>query len=420
MRILFVHQNFPGQYLHIVRALAAQGGHQLVAFKLVQPGQSLPNMPGVQLVGYTLPRGSSPGIHPWVSDLETKVIRGEACAAALELLLAGGFRPDLICAHAGWGECLFFKDLLPDVPLLTYQEFFYQARGFDLDFDPEFQEVALPWQACARNRLKRVNPLLNLLASDWNVTPTRFQHSSFPQGFQGRISMIHDGINLAAIEQAAATTTFTLPDGTALQAGEPTVTFVNRRLEPQRGCHTFIRSIPAIQEHCPAARIVIVGNTTGGGYGARCPQGEWKDRFLAEIEGRYDPARVHFTGPLPYRQFLPLLRLSAVHVYLTYPFVLSWSLLEALASGCAVVGSATAPVQEVIRDGINGLLVDFFAPGDLAAAVAELLASPERRQGLGQAAAAAARPYGLDRCVPRQQALMEMVASRSLGAGAGG
>lgn len=414
MKILFVHQNFPGQYLHIARALAAKGSHQLVALRMRPAEGPLPRIPGVRIVPYRASRSTTVGIHPWAMDLEAKLIRGEACAAALERLLAEGFRPDLICAHAGWGECLFFKDLLPDVPLLTYQEFFYQARGFDLDFDPEFQPP-LQWGDCARSRLKAVNPLLNLMAADWSVTPTRFQHSSFPSSWRQRISVIHDGINLEGIERTAAVRHLRLPDGTELRAAEPTVTFVNRSLEPYRGCHTFLRAIPAILERHPKARIVIVGKTEGASYGAVCEQGEWKDRFLAEIEGRYDSSRVHFTGHLPYEQFLPLLRLSAVHVYLTYPFVLSWSLLEALASGCAVVGSATAPVQEVIRDGQNGLLVDFFNPAELAAAVAELLAHPERRQALGAAAAASARPYGLAQCLPRQLALMEMVASRSLG-----
>ncbi len=413
MRILFVHQNFPGQYIHILRALAAQGGHQLVGMKLVSPGETLPKMAGVQVVGYSLGRGSSDQVHPWVGDLEAKVIRGEACAAALAQLLAKGFRPDLICAHAGWGECLFFKDLLPEVPLLTYQEFFYRARGLDLDFDPEFQ-AELSWRDCARSRLKTANPLLNLISSDWCVTPTHFQQQTYPERWRGQISVIHDGIDLAAIQRAASTQELALPDGTLLKAGEPTVTFVNRRLEPCRGCHTFLRAVPEILTSHPEARIVIVGRTTGVSYGVPSPDGEWKDVLLREIEGRYDPSRLHFTGPIPHGSFVQLLRLSAVHVYLTYPFVLSWSLLEALASGCAVVGSATAPVQEVIRHGVNGLLVDFFSPGDLAVAVGELLASPERRRALGAAAAAGAAAYGLDRCVPRHLALMEMVASRSL------
>ena len=414
MRILFVHQNFPGQYVHIVRALARQGGHQLVGLKLVNPGQPLPQLQGVQVVGYHPQRSSSRQIHPWAGDLEAKVIRGEACAEAVERLISQGFIPELICGHAGWGECLFLKDLLPDVPLLTYQEFFYQARGFDLDFDPEFQPP-LNWQGCARSRMKTANPMLNLIACDWGVTPTRFQHASFPAAWRGKISVIHDGIDLPRIAAQADVRELSLPDGTMLRAGDPTVTFVNRRLEPYRGCHTFLRAIPAILESHPAARIVIVGDTKGVSYGRRPPQGEWKEVLLREIEGRYDPTRVHFTGPLPYTSFLPLLRLSAVHVYLTYPFVLSWSLLEALASGCAVVGSSTPPVQEVIRDGQNGLLVDFFSPGDLAEAVSELLAQPQRREQLGKAAAETARPYGLDRCLPRHLALMEMVASRSLG-----
>lgn len=414
MRILFVHQNFPGQYVHIARALARQGTHQVVGLAMVQPGRALPTLEGVQVVGYRPSRSSSRQIHPLAADLETKVIRGEACAAAVQRLLEQGFRPELVCAHPGWGESLFLKDLLPEVPLLAYQEFFYRARGLDLDFDPEFQP-ALDWQTCARSRMKTASPLLNLIACDWGVTPTRFQHSTFPESWRGRISVIHDGIDLAAIERCAGAPELRLPDGTVLKAGEPTVTFVNRRLEPYRGCHTFLRAIPAIQERHPAARIVIVGETTGVSYGAPCPEGEWKERFLSEIEGRYDPSRVHFTGSLPRARFLELFRVSAVHVYLTYPFVLSWSLLEAMASGCAVVGSATLPVQEVIQHGHNGLLVDFFSPADLAEAVAELLGSAPQRAAFAQAAQTTARGYGLDRCLPRQLALLDMVASRSLG-----
>lgn len=414
MRILFVHQNFPAQYVHIVRALARHGGHDLVGLVLAQPGQALPRLAGVRVVSYRPGRSSSPRIHPWAVDLETKVIRGEACAVAVEQLRRQGFRPDVICAHAGWGESLFLKDVFPDVPLLTYQEFFYRAHGLDLDFDPEFQDTQ-GWQLCARSRLKTANQLLNLMASDWCITPTRFQLSTFPRQWQRQMSVIHDGIDLEAIERCTGVLELTLPDGTTVRAGEPTVTFVNRRLEPYRGCHTFLRAIPLILERQPQARIVIVGATRGVSYGLPCPDGEWKDVFLREIEGCYDASRVHFTERVSHPMLLALFRLSAVHVYLTYPFVLSWSLLEALASGCAVVGSATEPVREVIADGRNGLLVDFFRPTDLAEAVAELLARPERRARLGEAARATARGYGLARCLPRQLALIEMVASRSLG-----
>lgn len=413
MKILFVHQNFPGQYSHIVRALARQGSHQLVALGIEALSGPMPR--GLTYVRYPLQRGTTPGIHPWIQDIETKTIRAEACANAAHDLKSQGFSPDLICGHPGWGEVLFLRDLWPEVPILTYQEFYYQLHGFDSDFDPELQGSP-DWRAGARIRLKVLNQQLSLQASSWCVAPTAFQRSSFPAAWQPRISVIHDGIDTNVIQPDPDPAPLTLPDGTELRAGDPIVTFVNRRLEPYRGCHTMIRAIPDLQRLAPDARLVIVGDTTGVSYGAACAHGEWKDHFLAEIEGRYDPARVHFTGRLPYASFLRLFQLSAAHVYLTYPFVLSWSLLEAMASGCAVVGSDTAPVREVIRDGHNGLLVDFFQPADLAAATAELLANRPLAQRLGeQARQTILSHYSLSHCLPHQLALMSLVASRALG-----
>jgi glycosyltransferase involved in cell wall biosynthesis len=413
MRILFVHQNFPGQYLHILQGLARIGGHSLVALGIEKPDLALPE--GVTSLRYRLGRGNTPGIHPLALELESKVIRGEACAAAAFDLKQKGFVPDLICAHPGWGEALFLKQIWPDCPLLCYQEFFYQNEGFDLGFDPELQGEP-DWRSHARTRMKNTYLMLTLDAADWNVTPTHFQHSSFPSEWQERISIIHDGIDTRRASPDPDPAPLILPDGTKLIAGEPIVTFVNRRLEPYRGCHTFLRSLPELQRLVPEARVVIVGSTEGVGYGASCKTGEWKDVFLAEIEGRYDPSRVHFTGPLAYAKFLQVLHLSACHVYLTYPFVLSWSLLEAMSSGCAVVGSATAPVEEVIVDGHNGVLVDFFRPADLAAAVADLLNHRDRARSLGEKARETILSrYSLERCVPRQLALMDLVAAGAIG-----
>ena len=414
MKILFVHQNFPGQYRHVIRRLARYGQHQLLALGLnsLDSGHRLPEK--IKYFRYHLERGNTKEIHPFVMETETKIIRAEGCARAAEQLMKRGFIPDLICAHPGWGEPLFLKAVWPDAPLLCYQEFFYNEFGFDSNFDPEFQNDRV-WQEQAKLTMKNAYLHLTLEQADWNVSPTYFQASSFPEHWRRKISVIHDGVDLQVARPHPSPAPLTLPDGTVLEKGQPIVTFVNRCMEPYRGCHTFIRAIPELQRQHPGVRLVIVGKTKGVSYGAACPDGEWGERFLAEIDGQYDPSRVHFTGPLPYCQFIPLLQLSACHVYLTYPFVMSWSLLEAMACGCAVVGSDTAPVREVIRHGQNGVLVDFFSPSDLAAAVVEMLNAPERAAAFGVAARETVeRTYDLKTCVSRQLALMDLVASRSI------
>ena len=414
VRILFIHQNFPGQYVHIIRRLAQQGQHHLVALGINELDRARGIPEGLNHFRYRVDRGNTDGLHPLLMETESKIIRAEGCACAAEQLKAQGFTPDLICAHPGWGEPLFLKAIWPDTPLLCYQEFFYNEFGFDTNFDLEF-EANRSWKEQAKLAMKNAYLHLTLEQADWNVSPTHFQASSFPKHWRQKISVIHDGVDLHYARPNSSPAPLKLPDGTVLEKGQPIVTFVNRCLEPYRGCHTFIRAIPELQRLYPEARLVIVGKTKGVSYGAACPDGEWMDHFLAEIKGRYDHSRVHFTGKLPYSQFIPLLQLSACHVYLTYPFVMSWSLLEAMGCGCAVVGSDTAPVREVVRHGQNGLLVDFFSPNDLAAAVVEMLKDPDRAAAFGVSARETVeRTYELNACVTRQLALMDLVASRSL------
>jgi len=379
-----------------------------------QPRTPLPK--GVQYVIYGATRGNGQDVHPLALETETKVIRAEACAAAAEKLKQQGFYPDIICGHPGWGEVLFLNYIWPNTPILLYQEFFYQIYGFDYDFDPEFQ-TDLPWQSCAKAHMKNANTLLNLESATWNITPTLFQRSSFPERFHQRISVIHDGIDPnAAPAKSNSGISITLKDGHVLQQGDTIVTFVNRTIEPYRGCHSFIRSIPHLQERNPSARVVIVGDEKGVSYGSACPKGEWKEVFLKEIDGHYDPERVHFAGRLNYSDFLNLFKISQAHVYLTYPFVLSWSLLEAMSTACAIVGSATGPVKEVIQHGHNGLLVDFFSPADIAEAVDQLLRDRKLAKELGQQARKdALNKYSLQHCLPRQLELINLVANGALG-----
>lgn len=413
MKILFIHQSFPGQYLHLVNALAKQGCHNLVALSIYAPDRPIP--PELTLIRYKLNRGNTKGVHPLVMETESKVIRAEACASAANQLKQQGLMPDLICAHPGWGESLFMRDIWPNSPILSYQEFYYSSEGSDSDFDPEFQCNA-HWESKAKIRMKNAYLQLTLEASSWNVTPTSFQRNSFPKHWQKSISTIHDGIRTDLACPNPDPPPVLLPDGSLLNPGEQLITFVNRTIEPYRGCHTFIRAIPIIQELCPDAKIVIVGKTKGISYGSACPNGEWKEHFLAEIEGSYDPSSVIFCGNLNYESFLKVLQLSQAHVYLTYPFVLSWSLLEAMSSGCAVICSKTAPVQEAIMHGQNGLLVDFFSPSAVAQSIAEVLRDRRLAAKLGQAARdTVLSRYSLDECLPRHLSLMQLVASRSLG-----
>jgi glycosyltransferase involved in cell wall biosynthesis len=413
LRILFVHQNFPGQYLHIARELAAQGGHQLVSLSIEKPEYEIE---GVIQVRYGINRGNQKGLHPWLTDLETKVIRGECCARAANTLKEKGFHPNIICGHPGWGEMLFLKEIWPDVPILAYQEFYYHAYGYDFDFDKELQKEP-SWEDAAKVRLKTANALIHSQAIDWSVTPTCFQKSTFPGFIRERTSVIHDGIDteLATPRKKDESISVEVGDGVIVNERDKIVSFVNRRLEPYRGCHTMIRAIPFIQERCPDAKIVLVGRQEGVSYGSPCEEGEWKDRFLSEIKGSYNPDNVFFTGPLEYADYMSLMKITSAHIYLTYPFVLSWSMLEAMSCEAPIIGSQTPPVSEVIIDGQNGLLTDFFDSKMLADKVEILLKDKSLAISLGKAARQKVlEKYSLSRCLPQQLALISLLASGAL------
>jgi glycosyltransferase involved in cell wall biosynthesis len=416
MNILFVHQNFPGQFKHLAPALAAAPHQRVVALHINQA----PQLPGVELVAYTPGRGTTPAIHPWVSDLETKVIRGEAAYRAARQLKAAGFTPEVIVAHPGWGESLFLKDCWPNASLGIYCEYYYQAVGGDYTFDPEFSRDGN--DAACRARLKNAFYSLQLPEVKAGLAPTHWQRATFPEPFRSRITVVHDGIDTGMVRpDPSATLQLKTRDGQQIDLGrdDEIITFINRNLEPYRGYHIFMRALPHILAARPAARILIVGGD-GVSYGPKPGQvagfapnaSGWKEIFLDEVKAGLDLSRVHFLGRIPYRQYLGLLQLSTVHVYLTYPFVLSWSLLEAMSAGCAIVASDTAPVREAVRHGETGRLVDFFDVRGLADGVIELCAHPEERQRLGAAARTfAIQQYDLHKiCLPGQMAWVETLA----------
>ena len=409
MNILFIHQNFPGQFKFLAPALVEQG-HQVTAMTMQKT--DLQSLQGVRLVHYTTTRGSTPGVHPWISDFETKTIRAEACFKAAMQMKKQGFKPDVIVAHHGWGESLFLKEVWPQAKLGIYCEFYYHPHGADVGFDPEFP-AADDGEVC-RLRLKNLNNLLHFEVADAGISPTHWQASTFPQPFQSKITVVHDGIDTHAVApNPAVSMVLKLASGQdlVLTKKDEVITFVNRNLEPYRGYHTFMRALPQLLNERPNARVLLVG-ADDVSYGARPDvakygASKWKDIFANEVRGQIldaDWQRVHFLGHVPYQYFIPMLQLSTVHVYLTYPFVLSWSLLEAMSAGCAIVASDTQPLREAIVHNQTGKLVNFFDSAELARSVSELLDQPEERKRLGTNARAFAQAnYDLQAvCLPRQ------------------
>lgn len=381
MNILFVHRNFPGQYKHLVPALAADPANTVVA---IGEKQNLGRLrhPRVIEVGYETPRAASPQTHHYLYNLENGVRRGQAVVRASLGLRKRGFVPDLVCCNVGWGEGLFLKDVWPEARHLFLFEFFYSAYGRDVNFDPEFPSS---FDDRLRLRIKNSVHLLSLEAADWSVTPTRWQHATFPPEYQARMSVIHDGIDTALCRPDPAAV-LTLENGMSLTRHDEVITYIARNLEPYRGFHTIMRALPAILERRPRAHVLLVGGDEVS-YG-RKPKGggTWREHYLREVGEGIDATRVHWLGRIPYDHLIRMFQVSSVHIYLTYPFVLSWSMLEAMSCGCLVVGSRTPPVNEVITDGRNGLLVDFFSPAALAEVVDHALADREGMASLRTAA----------------------------------
>lgn len=362
-------------------------------------------MAGVKFYGYEAeeiqPSQAPAEMHSTANSMR----RGRAVALCLRKIRSTGFLPEVVYGHPGWGEMLHVKDVFPDARVVNYCEFYFNRYGQDLDFDPEFQSEGVDTY---KVRTDNMIQLASLADGDDAISPTLWQRSRYPKTLASRIKVIHDGVDLSVVTPDSSAKLELSGSSVVLDGQSQVVTFVSRNLEPYRGFHVFMRSLPAVLKRMPKAQIVVVGGDEVS-YGRKLPGVEtYRNRLLAELGTQIDRSRVHFLGRVPYAVYLRVLQVSSVHVYLTYPFVLSWSVLEAMAVGGIVVGSRTKPVQEVIEDGVNGFLVDFFSHNELSDQICRVLSSREELAQLRiSAAETIQRNFNLKRdCLGKQLSVL--------------
>lgn len=396
--------NFPAQYRHVAQALSQNSEHQVV----FGTNNRDTNLGGIKKVIFGANREVNSETHHYLHNLESAVLNGQGAFRMAEKLKSQGFIPDVICGHSGWGPTLFMKDAFPNAKMLCFFEWYYHAFGTDADFDPD---DPLDMNSAAKIRIKNSAILLDLAHCDWGLAPTQWQKAQFPQDFHDRMSVLFDGVD----------TDFFKPEIDAklvlpkldLSHVDEIITYVGRGMEPYRGFPQFMESLPYILERRPNAHVVIVASERVC-YGKSLPDGKtYKQAMLEKLD--LDLSRVHFVGTLPYVEYVKVLKASSVHIYLTRPFVLSWSMIEAMSTGCLVLGSNTAPVAEVIRDGENGLLFDFFQPKQIADRVDEILDHPTQMASIRKnARQTVLENYSLSRLLPKHLQLIYDVANGSM------
>lgn len=403
MKLLFVHQNYPAQFLHLAPEMQKRG-HEILALTDSANTRKI----SVPHVKYTFKAQAVDSGQTRLGRNYTSMSdRGvQVARAAVNLRDEKGYTPDVIFAHSGWGESLFLKEVWPTAKLIVYAEFYYRGNGIDVGFDLEFSKPSFDQAMISQGRAAYLTQ--SIVHADAALSPTRFQADTHPDLLRQRISVIHDGVDTRALA-ANPNAKLTLPNGKTLQVGDEVLTFVNRNLEPYRGYHIFMRALPEVMRARPNAEVILVGGNEVS-YGPPAPEGKsWKDIFLDEVKDQLDLSRVHFMGKIPYADFVSLLHISRAHAYLTYPFVLSWSSIEAMAAGCHIIASNTAPVREAMVAGQTATLVDFFDVPGWSAALIDALANPEKFTPLREAARKHAVNYYDLRsyCLPQMVAFVE-------------
>ncbi|MBZ9655475.1 glycosyltransferase family 4 protein [Phyllobacterium lublinensis] len=402
MHVAFVHRRGFGQFAALAEHLGANGHDVSLICETVDR-----RLPSVRVIRHRVEPGPRADEHMakhlGIPDHHVRI--GHRVAETFDSMSRHGERPDIIVGHIGWGSMMFVKDVLPQVPAVGYCEFFYRAEGADVGFSPDDNPDA---DTRKRLRLRNIAQLLSLDAIDGGISPTHWQKSLYPASAQSRIAVCHEGVDTQRF-RPDMNASLRLPDGRVLRAEDPPIiTFVARDLEPYRGFPQALEAAAKVIRKNPDALFVFVGGD-GVSYGTPPPSGgSWKDALLAGHD--IPPDRILFPGPISHELLRKLYQISTAHIYLTYPFVLSWSVIEAMACGALVIGSDTRPVQEVIRSGQNGLLVPFYDTDALADTILRVLRQPGDFMPMRLAARKTVeRRFRLIDCLARQKSLINSV-----------
>ena len=389
MRILISHCSYPSQFRRLAPALASEG-HELV-FLHHQREWHAPPPEGFRLCSYQPARSSDEAAgHPYLRRFEDAVAHGQAAYRACQQLKLEGFEPDLIISHAGFGNGLYLGDAFPKAKRIGLFEWYYNAFGSDVDFlqngqvEPDRQLRLRTWNA---------HLLLELASCNAAVVPTAWQRDQFPEDLRPKLQLIHEGVDVTTLRQLRKQpppAPAWMPQGDGIEL----VSYVSRGFEAYRGFPQAMQALADLQRRRPGVHVLIAGSDAIC-YGTGRPDGRRWSQWAKEESGLV-AERTHWLGSLQTGDYHALLAYTQAHLYLTIPFVLSWSLIEAMAAGCPLVGSATPPVQEVIREGAEGLLVPFWEPSQATDAMETLLNHPERSEQLGRAARKSAKAYNAD------------------------
>lgn len=350
MRILFLHNNYPAQFGAIGSFLASQGWD--VRF-MTQRAGSKSELIDVTVYRDREQRKEHLGGHPYLNSSRKALVTGlSAMEVAMHLRDKEGYTPDVMVSHTGWGPGLFMKDVWPNTPHVGYFEWYYKGEADDIVF---MRGPNRPTQECARERVRNTPILSELVSCDMGIIPTEYQASQFPDIFRPKLRIMHDGVDTDTYSPGDPGDV-TFGDQT-FRKGEEILTYVARGMEPYRGFPEFMDALELVQKRRPKLRTIIVGEDRVA-YGKKLETGKtYKEDALERLD--LDHSRICFTDLLSRPDYLKVLKLSSLHVYFTVPFVLSWSMMEALSTGCLLLGSRSAPVLELIEDGKNGYLTEY-------------------------------------------------------------